>query len=58
MTEPNQRWAREQPEIITAFKAQIPIGEFGARRSRPARRVPRQRGLATHPGGRAWFPVT
>lgn len=29
MTEPNQRWAREQPEIITAFKAQIPMGDFG-----------------------------
>jgi NAD(P)-dependent dehydrogenase (short-subunit alcohol dehydrogenase family) len=29
MTEPNQRWAREQPDIITAFKAQIPMGEFG-----------------------------
>lgn len=29
MTEPNQRWARERPEIITAFKAQIPMGEFG-----------------------------
>jgi gluconate 5-dehydrogenase len=29
MTEPNQRWAREQPTIIEAFKAQIPMGEFG-----------------------------
>jgi gluconate 5-dehydrogenase len=29
MTEPNQRWAREQPEIIDAFKAQIPMGDFG-----------------------------
>ena len=29
MTEPNQRWAREQPDIISAFKAQIPMGEFG-----------------------------
>lgn len=29
MTEPNQRWAREQPDIITAFKAQIPMGDFG-----------------------------
>ncbi len=29
MTEPNQRWAREQPEIISAFKAQIPMGDFG-----------------------------
>jgi NAD(P)-dependent dehydrogenase (short-subunit alcohol dehydrogenase family) len=29
MTEPNQRWAREQPDIITEFKAQIPMGDFG-----------------------------
>lgn len=29
MTEPNQRWAREQPAIIDAFKAQIPMGAFG-----------------------------
>lgn len=29
MTEPNQRWAREQPAIIEAFKAQIPMGDFG-----------------------------
>ncbi len=29
MTEPNQRWAREQPEIIESFKAQIPMGAFG-----------------------------
>jgi gluconate 5-dehydrogenase len=29
MTEPNQRWAREQPDIISAFKAQIPMGDFG-----------------------------
>jgi NAD(P)-dependent dehydrogenase (short-subunit alcohol dehydrogenase family) len=29
MTEPNQRWARESPHVIDAFKAQIPIGEFG-----------------------------
>jgi gluconate 5-dehydrogenase len=29
MTEPNQRWEREQPEIIAAFKAQIPMGAFG-----------------------------
>jgi gluconate 5-dehydrogenase len=29
MTEPNQRWAREQPAIIEAFKAQVPMGEFG-----------------------------
>lgn len=29
MTEPNQRWARESPHVIDAFKAQIPMGEFG-----------------------------
>jgi gluconate 5-dehydrogenase len=29
MTEPNQRWAREQPSIIEAFAAQIPMGRFG-----------------------------
>lgn len=29
MTEPNLRWAREQPEVIAAFKAHIPIGDFG-----------------------------
>lgn len=29
MTEPNQRWARETPEIIRAFEAQVPIGAFG-----------------------------
>jgi gluconate 5-dehydrogenase len=29
MTEPNQRWAREQPAIIEAFKAQVPMGDFG-----------------------------
>jgi len=29
MTEPNQRWAREQPAVITAARAQIPIGDFG-----------------------------
>ncbi len=29
MTEPNRRWAREQPEVIHAFEAQIPMGEFG-----------------------------
>ncbi|MGH7189121.1 MAG: SDR family NAD(P)-dependent oxidoreductase [Acetobacteraceae bacterium] len=29
MTEPNQRWAREQPEVITQFKAEIPMGDFG-----------------------------
>lgn len=30
MTEPNQRWARENPEVIAGFKAQIPMGDFGA----------------------------
>ena len=29
MTEPNQSWARESPHVIDAFKAQIPMGEFG-----------------------------
>ena len=29
MTEPNVLWARESPEIIETFRAQIPIGDFG-----------------------------
>jgi gluconate 5-dehydrogenase len=29
MTEPNQRWAREKPEMIEGIKAQIPMGDFG-----------------------------
>lgn len=29
MTEPNQRWAREHPEVIREFEAQIPAGKFG-----------------------------
>tara|TARA_Y100001934_G_scaffold282987_1_gene399718 strand:- start:2786 stop:3490 length:705 start_codon:yes stop_codon:yes gene_type:complete len=29
MTEPNQRWARENPEVIREFEAQIPAGAFG-----------------------------
>lgn len=29
MTEPNVRWARERPEVIEAFKKEIPMGEFG-----------------------------
>ena len=29
MTEPNQRWSREHPDVIDAFKAQIPLGDFG-----------------------------
>lgn len=29
MTEPNERWARENPEVIESFRAQIPMGELG-----------------------------
>jgi NAD(P)-dependent dehydrogenase (short-subunit alcohol dehydrogenase family) len=29
MTEPNQRWAQESPQVIDEFKQQIPMGEFG-----------------------------
>ncbi|MCO6455553.1 MAG: SDR family oxidoreductase [Pirellulaceae bacterium] len=29
MTEANQRWAREHPEVIATFKSQVPLGEFG-----------------------------
>jgi gluconate 5-dehydrogenase len=29
MTEPNQRWAQQNPAIIDAFKSQIPMGDFG-----------------------------
>ena len=29
MTEPNQRWARERPQVIETFRAQIPMGVFG-----------------------------
>lgn len=29
MTAPNQRWAREYPEMIAKFKDQIPMGTFG-----------------------------
>ncbi len=29
MTEANQRWAREHPEVIETFKGQIPMGDFG-----------------------------
>jgi gluconate 5-dehydrogenase len=29
MTEANQRWAREHPEVIESFRAQIPQGDFG-----------------------------
>lgn len=29
MTEPNVRWSQQHPEVITTFKQQIPMGEFG-----------------------------
>lgn len=29
MTEPNVRWSRERPEVIEAFKKEIPLGDFG-----------------------------
>lgn len=29
MTDANRRWARERPDIIASFKAQIPMGDFG-----------------------------
>ncbi len=29
MTEPNQRWARENPDVIKKFEAEIPMGKFG-----------------------------
>jgi gluconate 5-dehydrogenase len=29
MTEPNIRWSQQNPEVIAAFKEQIPMGEFG-----------------------------
>ena len=29
MTAPNIRWAKEHPEVIEAFKKQIPMGDFG-----------------------------
>lgn len=29
MTEPNVRWSRERPDVIEAFKKEIPMGEFG-----------------------------
>lgn len=29
MTEPNIRWASEHPEVIDAFRAEIPMGDFG-----------------------------
>ena len=30
MTEPNVRWAQERPEVIEAFKKEIPMGDFGS----------------------------
>lgn len=29
MTEPNVRWAQQNPEVISTFKSQIPAGDFG-----------------------------
>ena len=29
MTAPNERWARENPEVINVFRKQIPTGDFG-----------------------------
>jgi gluconate 5-dehydrogenase len=29
LTEPNQRWQKLHPEVISAFREQIPLGEFG-----------------------------
>lgn len=29
MTEPNVRWSEQNPAVIDAFKAQIPMGDFG-----------------------------
>lgn len=29
LTEPNQRWAAEHPDVITRFREQIPTGDFG-----------------------------
>lgn len=29
MTEPNQRWAKENPEVIAEFEKAIPMGKFG-----------------------------
>lgn len=30
MTEPNQRWAQERPEVIAGIEARTPMGTFGA----------------------------
>ena len=29
MTEPNQRWAREKPDVVSTFRQQIPMGDHG-----------------------------
>jgi gluconate 5-dehydrogenase len=29
MTAPNLRWAQQNPDVISTFKAQIPMGDFG-----------------------------
>ena len=29
MTEPNQRWMREHPEVIETFREHMPMGDFG-----------------------------
>ena len=29
MTEPNKKWAREKPDVVSTFRAQIPMGDHG-----------------------------
>ncbi len=29
MTEPNQRWSHEHPELMEMYREQIPLGDFG-----------------------------
>tara|TARA_B100000519_G_scaffold176777_1_gene166103 strand:- start:1113 stop:1895 length:783 start_codon:yes stop_codon:yes gene_type:complete len=29
MTEPNQKWAREKPDVVSIFRQQIPMGDHG-----------------------------
>jgi gluconate 5-dehydrogenase len=29
MTEPNQRWAKDHPEVIEKFLQTIPVGSYG-----------------------------
>ena len=29
MTEPNQRWTKEKPEMVENFQSQVPLGKFG-----------------------------